>query len=140
MPAYVLLHLLPDEEQVACLNSGEDKDLEHALIEATLHGRCAAALARGLYRPVAIVEAADLGDLFQRSNHIETDWTGNPGVRLVVGRQRSTSVGDIALSAATREAWSCATFGWTLVDAAETRARIVAAAEPLLRNASQPAH
>lgn len=47
---------------------------------------------------VADVEARSLNQVFELTNHIESDWTENEGVSAVPGRHRSTSVGDVYLS------------------------------------------
>lgn len=47
------------------------------------------------YALVAEVETTDVEMAFQLTNHIDEDWTLNPGVRAFVQSCRSTSVGDM---------------------------------------------
>ncbi len=50
------------------------------------------------YAQVARVEATELGEVFQLTNHIDTDWTENKEVTLTYpGGKRSTSVGDVII-------------------------------------------
>ena len=46
---------------------------------------------------VAEVNSNSLSEAFRLTNHIESDWTQNPGVEAVPGRHRSTSVGDVMI-------------------------------------------
>lgn len=50
------------------------------------------------YEFVAEVEADALGQVFELTNHIYSDWTKNDGVKATAGPKRSTSVGDIIMS------------------------------------------
>ena len=52
---------------------------------------------------VAAVDAEAPGQVFQLTNHIDSDWTTNPGVTLAanVRRARSSSVGDVFVDVAT---------------------------------------
>ena len=66
------------------------------------------------FNKVAIVEAADLGELFYKTNHVDHDWTTNDGVE-ILDRElsiRSTSVGDVVLNLETMELLICAPIGW----------------------------
>lgn len=47
------------------------------------------------YAKVAEVATDSLGEAFQLTNHIESDWTENEGVGAIHGGQRSSSVGDV---------------------------------------------
>ncbi len=51
------------------------------------------------FRHVADVDAPELGAVFGLTNHIDSPWVNNPGVRIPDGvdptRLRSTSVGDV---------------------------------------------
>ena len=50
------------------------------------------------YDRVAIVETNSLEDVFRLTNHIESDWTGNPEVIVAISMYpRSTSVGDVVV-------------------------------------------
>ena len=51
------------------------------------------------YMLVAEVESDNLDDVFQLTNHIESDWTKNKGVRATLSGQRSSSVGDLFIDA-----------------------------------------
>jgi hypothetical protein len=44
---------------------------------------------------VATVDTTDPEEAFRITNHIDSDWTQNPGVRALEGSHRSTSVGDL---------------------------------------------
>ena len=46
---------------------------------------------------VADVEVKSLEQVFELTNHIDSDWTKNAGVAAVPGQHRSTSVGDVYL-------------------------------------------
>jgi hypothetical protein len=62
---------------------------------------------------VANVEARNLDELFQKTNHIDSNWTLNPGVELARGvvKARSTSVGDVVVSEVEHR-FSCEMIGW----------------------------
>lgn len=48
------------------------------------------------FRHVATVEVEDVGQVFQVTNHIDSNWTENPEVLWSASKQiRSTSVGDV---------------------------------------------
>lgn len=47
------------------------------------------------YKLVAQVDTDSLGEAFQLTNHIESNWTENHGVRAYGGGHRSSSVGDV---------------------------------------------
>ena len=52
------------------------------------------------YRRVAVVEAPELGAVFELTNHIHDNWTKGPAVAtLDEPRARSTSVGDVVIDA-----------------------------------------
>jgi hypothetical protein len=63
------------------------------------------------YTQVATVDAETLDDVFERTNHIDQPWETNPGVTLLGGRARSTSVGDVVVDQ-DGQAWLCASAGW----------------------------
>ena len=63
------------------------------------------------YKKVAVVEAEDIDAVFELTNHIDSDWTENPGVVAEPGRHRSTSVGDIIVDENGKGA-ICASLGW----------------------------
>ena len=44
---------------------------------------------------VATVDTTDLEEAFRLTNHIDSDWQGNPKVNAIAGIHRSTSVGDV---------------------------------------------
>lgn len=52
------------------------------------------------YTKVADVDAPALGAVFGLTNHIDSSWLENAGVRPVVSSARSTSVGDVIVDAA----------------------------------------
>jgi len=54
------------------------------------------------YRLVAEVATSDLHKAFCLTNHSDDDWTFNPGVKARVKHSRSTSVGDILVTADNR--------------------------------------
>lgn len=51
------------------------------------------------FSDVAVVETDDIGRVFQLTNHIDRPWWENPEVRVCVRTSRSTSVGDVIVSA-----------------------------------------
>ena len=51
------------------------------------------------YVHVANTASNDFDRAFERTNHIDTDWTKNCGVESLQPRQRSTSVGDVMVLA-----------------------------------------
>lgn len=60
-----------------------------------------------------------LEQVFECTNHIDSDWTKNPQVKklypnsltgALAHRQRSTSVGDVVVNGTER--WYCAPIGW----------------------------
>lgn len=63
---------------------------------------------------VANVEAKNLGEVFEKTNHIDSNWTLNPGVTLTAMGSfgpRSTSVGDVVVSEAEHR-FTCEMIGW----------------------------
>jgi hypothetical protein len=66
------------------------------------------------YTLVAEVEAKHIDEVFQLTNHIDSDWTKNEGVELAEGvsaaRARSTSVGDVIVGPRA-EGWSAMVAG-----------------------------
>ena len=52
------------------------------------------------YIEVAQVNTDSLGEAFELTNHIESDWTTNKGVQATIGDHRSSSVGDIFVTGA----------------------------------------
>ena len=63
------------------------------------------------YRAVAAVEADNLEKVFEKTNHIDQDWTENEGVIPMGSRHRSTSVGDIVVDGEGNRV-ICAGCGW----------------------------
>lgn len=63
-----------------------------------------------------MVTVEDLGELFEKTNHIDHDWTENDCVRVFHKRTgnsvRSTSVGDLALNMTTMSLFICKSSGW----------------------------
>jgi len=53
----------------------------------------------GKYESVAFVDTQDLEEAYMKTNHMEQSWTENEGVKALVERTRSTSVGDIIMKA-----------------------------------------
>lgn len=51
----------------------------------------------GDYVHVATVDADGLGAVYEKTNHIESDWQQNRGVMPIGNRNRSTSVGDVII-------------------------------------------
>ena len=72
------------------------------------------------YNKIAIVQAADLIELFYKTNHVDHNWTENEGVELLPEARelsvRSTSVGDLVLNLETMELLICAPIGWEKAD------------------------
>jgi hypothetical protein len=66
------------------------------------------------YKAVALVDVPELHQVFQATNHIDSNWTENAEVvALPNGKgQRSTSVGDIVVDLSTNTSYICASFGW----------------------------
>jgi hypothetical protein len=61
---------------------------------------------------VADVLTTQVEAVFELTNHIDSDWTKNAEVTLLVpNRVRSTSVGDVVVDD-TGQAWLCAGMGW----------------------------
>jgi len=64
------------------------------------------------YEQVAEVECVDEEDVFRATNHIDSDWTKNPEVKLRRNNPcRSTSVGDVIVDENGRGLY-CAPVGW----------------------------
>lgn len=82
------------------------------LVRAAALGEVDGAVARGLYKATALVEADGPEDLFARTQNIDEAWTQRHPPKLGVSRQRSTSVGDFVVDLNTRDVWLCASFGW----------------------------
>jgi hypothetical protein len=61
------------------------------------------------YELVAVVECENLGEVFEKTNHIDHPWHENEGVTCVK-RSRSTSVGDVVEFDGKR--YLCAACGW----------------------------
>ncbi|MCE6958061.1 hypothetical protein LAZ40_03195 [Cereibacter sphaeroides] len=119
MPLYHLFQLHLTNRQIHAINEGRGGGLDDAMLAARLGNRegVDAALGHALYRPVAILEATDLEDLYTRTNSIDAPWYRAPEITLLVpGGAPSTSCGDIALDADARQAWVCASIGWEPLD------------------------
>jgi len=66
------------------------------------------------YRRVAVVEAPELGAVFELTNHIDSNWTEGPAVvTLDDPRARSTSVGDVILDTRSDYLFGVAGIGFT---------------------------
>ena len=63
------------------------------------------------YKAVAAVEADDIEEVFEKTNHIDYDWTENNGVVPIGSKHRSTSVGDVIQDSKGRTLL-CASSGW----------------------------
>lgn len=61
------------------------------------------------YELVAVVECENLGEVFEKTNHIDRPWFENDGV-ICVKESRSTSVGDVVELDGKR--YLCAPCGW----------------------------
>mgnify|MGYP001627759414 CR=1 FL=1 len=114
MPLYVLHHLRPPPAIVNGINEGRmgSAAAGDAIQRAMIGGDATAALALGFYRPVATVRCSGLDELFRLTNHIDSDWTKNPGVLDVAHPARSTSMGDLAFSLSDETVSICAMLGW----------------------------
>lgn len=66
------------------------------------------------YYPVACVDTDDLEVAYRQTNHITHDWTTNPDVSCYRVRNRSTSVGDLAVNR--DKTYVVASFGFDEVD------------------------
>jgi hypothetical protein len=71
------------------------------------------------YEKVAEVEVKNNPDLpaaveevYFLTNHVDRDWTTNPGVKAIGNRHRSTSVGDVVINTTTGEKLRVGSFGW----------------------------
>lgn len=52
---------------------------------------------QGIYTKVAEVASNDLEEAFELTNHIDSSWQENKGVKAFTDRARSTSVGDLCV-------------------------------------------
>lgn len=67
------------------------------------------------YRLVGVVFRDSLDEVFELTNHVDSDWTMHPACKVVGGdRQRSTSVGDVVMDEH-GIFWLCMNFGWKMV-------------------------
>lgn len=66
------------------------------------------------FERVAIVNCENLEDVFRVTNHIDESWQNNPEVVTAVERARSTSVGDVVITA-DGKAFLCDHVGWVEV-------------------------
>jgi hypothetical protein len=101
MAEYLILH-----RKNPTFRLNEDHKYEDGYLVATEH-----------YDKVAIVDAKNLGEAFELTNHTDHDWTRNDRVmlfnkKLTVNGVRSTSVGDLALNLDTMELRICGPVGW----------------------------
>jgi hypothetical protein len=71
------------------------------------------ALRRQGYVQVADVEAEALGEVFQLTNHIDSDWRTNARVSPYECAGRSTSVGDIVVDLQDKAVYEVAFTGFT---------------------------
>jgi len=63
------------------------------------------------YEVVAAVEADNIEHVFEKTNHIDRDWTENEGVIPTKTRVRSTSCGDVVVDGSGNRL-ICASMGW----------------------------
>lgn len=73
----------------------------------------------GKYNPVALLGPKhSLEDAFAKTNHIDSDWQDNEGVREInqSSGKRSTSVGDIVLDTVNNKAYAVANVGFKELD------------------------
>jgi len=63
------------------------------------------------YQAVAAVEANNIEEVFEKTNHIDKNWAENKGVIPIVCQARSTSVGDIVVDDSGNRK-ICAGQGW----------------------------
>ena len=68
------------------------------------------------YKFVAVVDASNIDDVFEATNHIRSDWQENDNVQSFGQDNRSTSVGDIVINMDTLESYLCDSFGWKEID------------------------
>lgn len=54
-------------------------------------------LKKGVYKEVAYVDTYDLEEAYEKTNSIDCHWSENTGVKQLGTRNRSTSIGDIAV-------------------------------------------
>jgi hypothetical protein len=71
------------------------------------------------YAMVAEVEASNLEEVFELTNHIDHDWTTNRSVKVIGDKHRSTSVGDIV--EVNGHFWLCENCGWTAIEFPHTQ-------------------
>lgn len=67
---------------------------------------------------VRIPKGLGLNKVFELTNHIDHDWTENPGVTAIdpQARHRSTSVGDLICDITNSKAWVVAAVGFVEAD------------------------
>lgn len=111
MRNFVIHHLQPGLDKNASWPAREE-ETEQFIRNAMISGEVSGALEKGLYQPIAVVRCASVDEVFPITNHIDHDWTTNEQVVKCDGRQRSTSVGDIAVDCETGIAWACRSVGW----------------------------
>ena len=63
------------------------------------------------FKKVAVVDADNIDEVFRITNHIDEAWYGNPEVKELFDKGRSTSVGDVVVEE-NGTAHYCAAFGW----------------------------
>ena len=66
------------------------------------------------FTAVAEVQAETLEEVFERTQHIRSDWAQNEGVRPLTEGRRSTSVGDVVI-APDGVAYRCDPVGWSRI-------------------------
>jgi hypothetical protein len=109
MPVYTLFPLtIPAKQGGIVTNPQSD-----AMVDATLMGRPSKALALDLYAPTAIVDCADLDDLYGQCQNLDAPWTQKHPPLLMVGPQRSLCSGDFVYENDTQRILFCANVGWT---------------------------
>lgn len=80
-----------------CLKIDPTEELYRDLIFLPKEAHVINGLKKGAYKKVAEVDSIDLEEAFHLTNSIESHWSENDGVTQFGDRNRSTSVGDIAV-------------------------------------------
>lgn len=138
MPDYTVHHLQPGKTQDASWPVAE-VETQELVRSAMISGKISGALEHGLYQPIAQARCAEIHEIYPITNHIEHDWTTNPEVIQVSGRQRSTSVGDIAVDLEAGKAWVCQSIGWGEIEDQDQVARLIEASKNFLQSDGAPA-
>ena len=65
------------------------------------------------YDFVAKVHCSFLREVFEKTNHIDRNWTENEGIDAIDNQRRSTSVGDVVRDLRTNQYFLCEMVGWS---------------------------